>query len=440
MHTNPIAPFPSRRNVGLRRQLVVAFGLLSLLMAVVAGIALWGIASVRASARQAVAVDGQLSRLAGDVALQTLQSRRYEKDFFLNISDSAARTDYLAKWRSAHAALDQAIASFAAAATTADDQQQVARWHDQEARYDAAFEQIMRAVARGDITTSQAANVAITPFKEPIRVLTESSVEVAAHKAAVASADESTLEAIGSRTTWLVAMLAGVSIIIGVGWSLLFAMHLLRPVIALQTATRRVAGGDLAARVDLVRDDEFGILARSFNQMAATIGQQLADQQRANVDLQRLVNEVRARAAEQDRLLAENTQQRDAIRELSVPVLPVQRGTLAMPLIGALDSTRLLDLQERALQAIQRASARCLLLDITGVPLVDTQVAKGLIGVVQAARLLGTEVVLVGIRPEVAQTIVGLGLDLREVRTYSDIQTALDSSERPANRRAAALR
>jgi len=157
-------------------------------------------------------------------------------------------------------------------------------------------------------------------------------------------------------------------------------------------------------------------------------------------DLRTALDELAQRAEAQDRLLAENTQQRDAIRELSVPVLPIQRGTLAMPLVGALDSTRLRDLQERALQAIQRASARRLLLDITGVPLVDTQVAKGLIGVVQAARLLGTEVVLVGIRPEVAQTIVGLGLDLREVRTYSDIQTALDSSERPANRRAAALR
>jgi rsbT co-antagonist protein RsbR len=162
--------------------------------------------------------------------------------------------------------------------------------------------------------------------------------------------------------------------------------------------------------------------------------QQSAELARSNADLQRLVDEVRLREAEQARLLAENTQQRDAIRELSVPVLPVQRGTLAMPLIGALDSTRLRDLQERALHAIQRTSARRLLLDITGVPIVDTQVAQGLIGVVQAARLLGTEVLLVGIRPEVAQTIIGLGLDLRGVRTYSDIQTALDTNQRPIDR------
>jgi len=174
-------------------------------------------------------------------------------------------------------------------------------------------------------------------------------------------------------------------------------------------------------------------LAMAFNSMTTQLQQILEGlEQRVadrTLDMQRALDEVEARAREQERLLLENRQQRDAIRELSVPVLPLQRGTLAMPLIGALDSTRLHDIQERALQAIQGAGVRRLLLDITGVPIVDTQVAQGLMGVVQAARLLGTEVLLVGIRPEVAQTIVGLGLDLRHVRTYSDIQTALDTSE-----------
>lgn len=155
------------------------------------------------------------------------------------------------------------------------------------------------------------------------------------------------------------------------------------------------------------------------------VEEQSAELLRRNDDLQRLVSEVQAREAEQTRLLTENTQQRNAIRELSVPVLPLQRGTLAMPLIGALDSTRLHDIQDRALDAIERSHARRLLLDITGVPIVDTQVAQGLIRVVQAARLLGTDVLLVGIRPEVAQTIVGLGLDLGMVRTYSTIEAAL---------------
>jgi rsbT co-antagonist protein RsbR len=97
-----------------------------------------------------------------------------------------------------------------------------------------------------------------------------------------------------------------------------------------------------------------------------------------------------------------------------------------MPLVGTLDSTRLELTQDLALDAIGRAHARHLVLDITGVPLVDSQVAQGLVSVVQSARLLGSEVVLVGVRPEVAQAIVGLGIDLRGVRTFSDLRSAIN--------------
>jgi rsbT co-antagonist protein RsbR len=141
--------------------------------------------------------------------------------------------------------------------------------------------------------------------------------------------------------------------------------------------------------------------------------------------LQVALAEVQARADEQARLLAENEQQRATILEMSVPVLPVSPDTLVMPLVGAMDSGRLRQLHEQALHALERSTARRLLLDITGVPVVDSQVAQGLIVAVQAGRLLGAEVMLVGIRPEVAQAIVGLGLDLRSIRTFSDLQTAL---------------
>jgi rsbT co-antagonist protein RsbR len=171
---------------------------------------------------------------------------------------------------------------------------------------------------------------------------------------------------------------------------------------------------------------------RELESLRASLEQQVMER---TAQLTQALDEVRAQSTAQAALLETLAQQREAIRELSVPVLPLQRGTLAMPLIGALDSGRLRDLQERALAAIQRASARQLLLDITGVPVVDTQVAHGLIGVVQAARMLGTEVLLVGIRPEVAQTIVGLGIDLQRVRTYSDIETALSSGVPAATER-----
>jgi rsbT co-antagonist protein RsbR len=122
--------------------------------------------------------------------------------------------------------------------------------------------------------------------------------------------------------------------------------------------------------------------------------------------------------------LAEVEQQRNAIREMSVPVIPISDTTAVVPLIGTLDSARLHELQTQVLQAIERSKRRYLALDITGILLIDSQVALGIVNLVRAVRLLGAEVLLVGIRPEVAQSIVGLGLNL-PVRTFSDLKEAL---------------
>jgi rsbT co-antagonist protein RsbR len=111
--------------------------------------------------------------------------------------------------------------------------------------------------------------------------------------------------------------------------------------------------------------------------------------------------------------------------EMSVPILPLLDDVLVMPLVGALDSGRMAQAQERALQAIETEQSRFLLIDITGVPVVDTQVARGLVEIVQTTRLLGAEALLVGIRPEVAQAIVGLGIDLQEIPTRSSLQSGI---------------
>jgi rsbT co-antagonist protein RsbR len=135
--------------------------------------------------------------------------------------------------------------------------------------------------------------------------------------------------------------------------------------------------------------------------------------------------ELKTRADAQAELLAALEQERNTVRELSVPVIPISATTLIMPLIGALDTGRLQQLQTQALNALERSDAQTIIFDITGVPVVDTQVAQGLLQVVAAARLLGAEVALVGIRPEVAQALVGLGVDMRDIRTFSDLQSAL---------------
>lgn len=142
-------------------------------------------------------------------------------------------------------------------------------------------------------------------------------------------------------------------------------------------------------------------------------------------DLEIALGALEQRADEAERLVAENSSQREAIRALSVPVLPLDGRTLVMPLVGELDAERLEAVQAQALAAVEQQAARRLLLDITGVPLIDKDVALSLLRTLAAARLLGAEVVLVGVRPEVAQAMVGLGIDLGALRTSADLQSAL---------------
>lgn len=161
--------------------------------------------------------------------------------------------------------------------------------------------------------------------------------------------------------------------------------------------------------------------AAQLEQVNLTLEQRV---QERTADLAEALQTVEQREARLARMVAENDQQRTVIREMSVPAIPINAMTTVMPLIGALDTTRLAYLATVALQVIERRAVRYLVLDITGVPIVDSQVAQGLVHVVRAAQLMGTEILLVGIRPEVAQAVVGLGIDL-QVRTYADLEVAL---------------
>jgi rsbT co-antagonist protein RsbR len=118
--------------------------------------------------------------------------------------------------------------------------------------------------------------------------------------------------------------------------------------------------------------------------------------------------------------------QREQLAELSTPVIKLWEGVLAIPLIGTLDSMRSQIATESLLQAILDQQARVAILDITGVPTVDTMVAQHLLKTALAARLMGAECVISGIRPQIAHTMVQLGIDLGEVATRARLADAFD--------------
>jgi rsbT co-antagonist protein RsbR len=123
-------------------------------------------------------------------------------------------------------------------------------------------------------------------------------------------------------------------------------------------------------------------------------------------------------------------EQQAAIRELSTPVLRVRDRLLILPIIGGLDSQRARQLTQQLLSAIRDTRARMVVIDITGVGMIDLTVANHLVQTVEAARLMGARAIITGLSSEVAQTLVDLGVDLSMMQTVGDLQGGLEEAER----------
>lgn len=123
-------------------------------------------------------------------------------------------------------------------------------------------------------------------------------------------------------------------------------------------------------------------------------------------------------------------EQQEAIRELSTPVLRVRDGLLILPIIGLIDGQRARQLTEQLLLSIRDNRASVVVVDVTGVPTVDTQVANHLVQTVEASRLMGATAIVTGLSAEVAQTLVTLGLDVGKLNTVGDLQGGIEEAER----------
>jgi rsbT co-antagonist protein RsbR len=123
-------------------------------------------------------------------------------------------------------------------------------------------------------------------------------------------------------------------------------------------------------------------------------------------------------------------QQQEAIRELSTPVLQVRERLLILPIIGVIDAQRARQLTEQLLRGIRTNRAKVVVIDITGVAAMDATVANHLVQTVEASRLLGATVIVTGLSPEIAQTIVTIGVDLGKMNTVGDLQGGIEQAER----------
>jgi rsbT co-antagonist protein RsbR len=206
---------------------------------------------------------------------------------------------------------------------------------------------------------------------------------------------------------------------------LLVRRFVVQPVSSLAHAAHLVAQGSFDQSVTVTSTDEIGSLQQAFNHMVANLRDQhqLLDERRINAEkahatLTSAYQQIQAQFTTIEK-------QQTLLRKLSVPVLPLTASTLVVPLVGSLDTSRLAMLQQHVLQALERSTVQHVILDLTGVPDVDTEAAQGMIEVVYAARLLGAEVIVAGINPAVAQSMLERGIDVSTVTTRSSLQHAI---------------
>ncbi len=170
--------------------------------------------------------------------------------------------------------------------------------------------------------------------------------------------------------------------------------------------------GWMAEHNTLVRDSDGKVIG------LVGVGIDITERKQAEDVLRQREAQLQALVSQQELLIA-------TVKELSTPVMPILDRILGMPLVGHVDTARGEQIIEAMLNAVQQHSAEFIIVDITGVPVIDTAVANHVLRGAQAVGLLGARCVLVGISPEIAQTLVQLGIDLSDLVTRSDMQAGI---------------
>lgn len=240
----------------------------------------------------------------------------------------------------------------------------------------------------------------------------------------VLSTDEAVSAAMQAAGRMLAITMAGYVLLVG---GLGLAMHrmIVRPLNQLTLVAGRFREGERTMRSQIQRDDEIGLLSASFDTMADEVEHTLQDLQTYAANLEQQRTELSQTLDELQSSTEERLRLAETIRELSTPVISLYDNVILLTLIGDIDEERARQFQESLLEGIEQHNAQKAIIDLTGVPVVDTQVAATLIDATRAARLLGAQVIVVGITPQVAQSIVHLGIDFSNIVTRVDLQAGV---------------
>ena len=255
------------KNMKISRRLLLGFGIVLLLLLVVAGAGYWGLQSVTGETVAMLHGDLKLMDLWGEVDSDVLELRRSEKDTFLNIDEPKIRDGYLAKWQSSREQLRKHVDELDLATQDNDEKLTLRQVKDNANTYEGGFNKVIGLMQNGQIKTPQAANAAIADYKQSIHALENTAYELSNKHTNVMEGKEQVINEFARRTMMLMFFVVGLAVVVGVIIAQLIGRGVSRPVqlMAGHLADMAAGGGDLTRRIEVKSADEVGQMGTSLN-------------------------------------------------------------------------------------------------------------------------------------------------------------------------------
>jgi methyl-accepting chemotaxis protein len=245
-----------------------AFATLVALALGLAGSGYWGLATVTASADRILSVDVVAADTSGQVQAATLELRRYEKDYFLNLAEASKRNEYLNKWKADYQKLMGLLDKLSTLVDLDDQRAKISAMRAALAGYDEGFDKVRDSVDRGILTDPAKANAAIEPYKEHIRAL-EASARIFRAENLKGTREEILRQS--SRATWAMSICIVLATLLSISLSMVITRSVTLPLSEVVAVAERVAQGDLRVKLGTERSDEIGRLQAAIGEMLKSL-------------------------------------------------------------------------------------------------------------------------------------------------------------------------
>ena len=255
------------KNMKIGARLALAFLLLLGLLGAVAGVGFWGIRDITNETVRMLDHEAQLEKHFTRAEVHALQLRRYEKDIFLNLDSPAKVAEYREKWSESYNHLVEDLAEIESIAQRKEDLAASEKLRSELATYREGFGTVLARIESGEIATPEAANAAVSPFKDAVRELLESAEKFANRQTERMDGQKEMLQERARGTGQVMLLLVLLALAFAAAVAFLLARSITRPIAEVVDAARRVATGDTRSTVEVTRQDETGQLLAAMRQM-----------------------------------------------------------------------------------------------------------------------------------------------------------------------------